>query len=550
MLRTPLTALLLALLSFYAYLPVLDNDFIFWDTQDYVINNPHIRALTWENLSWMLTALYAANWHPLTWLSHAIDYQLYELQPWGHHLSNLLLHSANTVWVFLLGLRLGHLLCVPSAKPNPSTLTQTNVFWAASFAALLFGLHPQHVESVAWVAERKDVLSLFFILPTLLAYLRYGETGQWRWYFLTLLGLLLALLSKPMAVTLPALLLVLDLYPLRRLNGWDIFKLRRRLWQRLLEKLPFFLASAGVIALTLLAQDSAMTSLHQLGLETRLLNAFHSLLFYIQKFLLPVPLLPFYPYPDFTGWQAWTPVLAVFALSALCVYAWHRQQPWWLAGWLFYLISLAPVLGIIQVGLQAAADRYAYLPTVPFYLGLGFGALYLGQRWRRWVPPVAALLLGSSLMLLTQQQTRLWRNGLTLWHYSVAYTPDSAVSHGNLCVAYALLQHWDKAIQHCNFSLMLMPVLDNYYQLATVYRLAHRYDDALRTYQVLLNSHQFDQDATQMGLIYSSQAQVFYDKRDFAQAQALADQALRSDPQQPLAQALLTQLARENALSP
>ena len=455
--------------TFIAYHEALNNGFLkMWDTYGYIVENTHIHALTWENIQWMFTNFYATNWHPLTWLSHAIDYAWFGLEPRGHHLVNIIIHGFNSILVFglvivLMSYRFTSTSSVKSLPINNEMLL------AAGIAAIWFGIHPQHVESVAWVAERKDVLCLFFILLSSIFYVFYhaATTVKTRlfWYLATLLGFILALLAKPMAVTFPVILLLLDVYPLNRTHltasqqhGVVSYKIL------VLEKIPFFALTLGSIALTLAAQS--LSSLENVGMQIRLLNAFNTLIVYIAKFIFPISLSPFYPLPSYTSFYEYytslIPVLAAFFITFICGYLWYKKKYYWLITWLFYLVTLSPVIGIVQVGNQAAADRYVYLPTIPFYilLGIGIARLLYSEKLLKIIKLAiisVVMLITSILVLLTQEQTLVWRNDLTFWDHVVAYEPESALARFNLGTVYFFLEKYETAIKHYHVAVTLEP---------------------------------------------------------------------------------------------
>ncbi|MEN9848027.1 MAG: hypothetical protein RL368_767, partial [Pseudomonadota bacterium] len=275
----------LFLITFGIYAPSLEYEFLSWDTYDYLQHTQMIRALTWENLVAMFSSLSMFNWHPLTWFSYALDYAIYGLNPWGFHLSNVLFHSANSVLFFFLCLRLLNLHLALQKNPSPEFIK--HAWLSAALSALWFGIHPQHIESVVWIAERKDVLFLFFSLLSLIAYLRYSETRSLRAYLGTFLCCLLAVMSKPMAVSLPILFLLLDIYPLQRsfLNAPHTPEPLKNL---LFEKLPFALCSLLSMSLTLIAQQQIIGVFEHVDVQLRVLNAFNSLLLYLSKFLIPL----------------------------------------------------------------------------------------------------------------------------------------------------------------------------------------------------------------------------------------------------------------------
>jgi hypothetical protein len=425
----------------------------------------------------MFTSFYIANWHPLTWLSHALDYAWFGLDPWGHHLVSLIIHGFNTVLLFVL-------VIVLMSSANNKTLL------AAGCAAILFGIHPQHVESVVWIAERKDVLCLFFILLALLSYVFYNATRHLSWYLSALICFVLALLSKPMAVTFPVILILMDVYPLNRthLTGSsqpENFSLL------LIEKAPFFILTFFSVTLTLIAQHhgGAVASIEGLSIEMRLLNAFNSLIFYISKFIFPVALSPYYPFPSS---QNLIPVIACFFITFLCGYLWYKKKYYWLITWLFYLVTLSPVIGIIQVGNQAAADRYVYLPTIPFYilLGIGIAKLLYAEKIGKLLKlgtVISFLLLSVVLVQLTQKQSLVWKNDVIFWNYIAAYTPTSPSVQFYLGNAYLKEGEYEKAVEHYHLALSLEPRNKWWYEnLSIAYIKLNRLEEALNLLNQLI----------------------------------------------------------------
>ncbi len=454
---------------FIAYHDALNNDFLnMWDTYAYIVENTHIHALTWENIQWMFTSFYATNWHPLTWLSHAFDYALFGFNPWGHHLVNVIIHSLNSTLLFGLVIVL---MSYKFTTNNSVKLLPVNnkTLLAAGIAAICFGIHPQHVESVAWVAERKDVLCLFFILLASIFYVFYHATKVVKtrifWYLATLLCFTLALLAKPMAVTFPVILLLLDVYPLNRTHLTASQQQSSISYKTLLlEKIPFFALTMFSVLLTLAAQS--LGSLENAGMQIRFLNAFNSLIVYISKFIFPISLSPFYPLPSYTSFHEYytslIPVIAVLFITFLCGYLWYQKKYYWLITWLFYLITLSPVIGIIQVGNQAAADRYTYLPTIPFYILLSVGIVNLlySNKLLKIIKlgiVIAVISMMGILVQLTQTQTLVWRNDLTFWDHIVAYAPESALARFNLGTVYFFGEDYETAIKHYNRAVTQEP---------------------------------------------------------------------------------------------
>ncbi len=408
-----------ALATVAIYLPVVRNQFVPWDDNRYLYENPHITPLSWGAVRWAFTTFHCSNYHPLTWLSHALDVALWGLNPAPHHLTNAVLHAANGALFLLLAYRLLS-LAAPRWQAREVRL-------AAAAAALLFVLHPLRVESVAWAAERKDVLCGLFCLLTCLAYLAFATRGGGRRYGLTLALFAAALLAKPMAITLPLVLLLVDRFPLRRPAAVG--------WSRLgAEKLPLFALSAASAALTLRAQQAggAVSPLDHLPVAARLANAVRGICFYLEKSLLPLRLSPLYEprlHPPLGPYLIAAAVVVTITLAA--VVRWRRGDPTLGTAWLAYLVLLAPVLGVVQAGRQVAADRYTYLPTLPLALLTGAGVAVAWRRLActtagRTIALVVAAAVVAALATLTVGQIAVWHDGETLWRHAVACDPDHA----------------------------------------------------------------------------------------------------------------------------
>ncbi|MCK5716580.1 MAG: hypothetical protein KAH77_03755 [Thiomargarita sp.] len=466
---------------FLAYSDALNNQFLMtWDTQEYVVFNAHIQAFTWENIWWMLTNVEMINWHPLTWFSHALDYALFGLDPWGHHFVNILIHAFNSILIFVL------VIVFMSFREQA---IDNKILLTAGVAALLFGIHPQHVESVVWIAERKDVLCLFFILLTFISYVFYVEKLRRSWYALTLLCFILALLSKPMAVTIPVILLLMDIYPLNRTPLTASTQVVS--YQKLLiEKIPFFACTVFTIVITLFVQQKAMFPIEGLGILSRILNAFNTIFFYIAKFIFPVSLSPYYPLNtqinDLEHYKILIPIIAAVFTTILCVYLWVKKQSYYLMiAWLFYLITLSPVVGIIQVGGQSAADRYVYLPTIPFYilLGLGFSKLLYAPKISKYIKygsVVGVLFISVLLIQLTQKQGKIWKNDLIFWVYAAEYTPDSGLLQYRVGNVYFMERAYEKALEHYKHAIYLVPTKSKWYPpILRSYLILNQFDKAL-----------------------------------------------------------------------
>jgi tetratricopeptide (TPR) repeat protein len=427
-----LVCFFLAAIVFVAFWPTLGNNFVGYDDGEYVTDNVHVtRGLTGQNIVWAFTTAHSSNWHPLTWLSHALDCALFGLNPTGHHLTSLLLHVANTILLFLW-------------------LSGATGFVARSaFVAAFFGLHPLHVESVAWVAERKDVLSTLFWLLTLIAYAGYVTKPAVSRYVLVAALFTVGLLSKQMLVSVPLLLLVLDWWPLERKQSWK---------QLAIEKLPlmFLAALASAVAIWAQRQSGSAATTDQLPVSLRLSNAVVSYVRYLWKTIWPVNLAVFYPFP-INGIPAWQVAGSLLLLAAAwwLVFTTRKQRPWLAAGWLWYLLTLAPVIGIVQVGMQAMADRYMYVPMIGLLIAATWECAVRFERSR--LLPVAASLALAACVVLSQRQIRVWKDGITLFTHALEVTEDNFVAHDNLGVELDRRGRFDEALFHYRETLRIKP---------------------------------------------------------------------------------------------
>lgn len=457
--------MILALVTLAVYLRATGNDFVDYDDRDYVLENPAVRAgLSWPGARWAFTTTHAANWHPLTWLSLQLDASLYsrgKTTAWGFHLTSVLLHVLNTVFLFAAFRRL------------------TGATWPSALVAALFALHPLHVESVAWVAERKDVLATLFGFGALGAYARYAERPTFVRQLSVALLLFLSLLAKPMFVTLPCLLLVLDWWPLHRNAARSWIALVREKWL-------LFLLSAWSCLMTLYSQEQggAVVAESELSRGLRLANALDSYTRYVAKAIYPIDLIAFYPYPP-VGRLLWEGIAAGIFLVAATAAAFYfrRRWPYLLAGWLWYIGTLVPVIGVVQVGAQAMADRYTYVPLVGLFLALAWGAADL-VRWRRLpIPAVAtlALLVLATSAALTWRQIGFWRDNATLWEHALAVEEANYNAHYGLGVAYQDQGDQQRAIAHLQRAVELEPrFADTHSALGTAYLRAGRPGDGIR----------------------------------------------------------------------
>src|SRR5213594_1463782 len=458
-----LVPVLIALVTVAAFLPALQNQFVSWDDDENFLDNPHYRGLGWSPLRWMWTT-HQSQYIPLTWMTLGLDYLLWGMNPFGYHLTSLLLHAANAVAFFFVVRRI-----LTRALPSPSERGHALAV-SAGFAALLFAIHPLRVESVAWVTERRDVLSGLFYLSAILIYLRTCERGErgrgWYWAAVGLFAC--ALLSKSMVVNLPIVLLILDVYPLRRLGGaigwWS--EPARRVY---VEKIPFVLLAAAASAIAFMAQFSAQTaaSLAQLSVLGRLAVSAYGLSFYLGKLVVPVNLSPLYELPPTVNPGALPFILSyglVLAITAL-VLVLRRRVPGLLATWLAYIVVLLPVLGIFQIGLQIAADRYTYLAGLGWAILAGAGLLscWRTSRGSKTGTPAALLVAGVAICVvvglgvLTWNQVQVWRDSERLWAHALAIDPDSPVAQNNFGYELDRRGKLAEAIDHYRQALRIKP---------------------------------------------------------------------------------------------
>ena len=473
----------LAVAVFVAFGGTLHHAFINFDDPVYVIDNPEVSAgLTAHGIAWAFSHVYASNWHPLTWLSHMLDCQVYGLNAGGHHFTSVLLHAATAILLFRL------------------LQSLTGQMWRSAFAAALFALHPLRVESVAWIAERKDVLSgLFFVLTTWM-YVRYarsapnvdatanaGRRSPTRRYIWMLVFFACGLMAKPMLVTLPLVLLLLDYWPLRRFPAAGGTVPVTRL---LAEKLPL-LALAGLASgVTLLAQTTARKSLEEITLPARVGNALVSYTTYVEQMLWPTRLAVLYPFSASDIGPARLVVAAIVLVGvSVAAVALRRRRPYLLVGWAWYAIMLIPVSGLVWVGAQAHADRYTYLPEIGLGVALTWGVAELGvarNAQRKILGTVAAIVL-VALLVATRRQSAFWRESVTLWTHTLACTSDNSVAHNNLANALVRAGDADAAIPHYEAALQIKPeYAEAHYNLGSALLGKGQVDEAIGHYHTAL----------------------------------------------------------------
>ncbi len=476
-----LFAVALVLITAVFYWPVLDNDFIEYDDNHYVYENPEVyNGLTLESVHWAFTQYHSANWHPLTWLSHMLDCELYGLDSSGHHLTSLLFHLANTILLFFLLFRL------------------TGKHWLSGFTAALFALHPLHVQSVAWVAERKDMLSTFFGLLVFMCYASWARKKSLLLYILSLLFYAASLMSKPMLVTMPFLLLLVDYWPLQRLKPENVRTL-------LAEKIPFFMMAAASCLTTFVIQKAsgAVSDIDKLPLKERTLNALGSYAIYAWKTIVPTKLAIFYPYPspDQLIINGLIGLVFIVLVSAIVFY-FGRRYRFLIFGWLWYMVTLLPVIGIVQVGMQARADRYTYIPLIGLFIAIVWliEMVVSGKKLIQGTIVCAGVLVILLFGILTWRQLGYWKNGKTLFGHALDVTEDNFLAHSRLGVILAeQYEDYRAGIENFRAAIAIRPD-DIYYRinLAKAYFEIGRLVEAFESYNNALQLDPENPDALNM----------------------------------------------------
>lgn len=548
--QAAIACLVLALGTLLLYWPVTSFDFISLDDSAYVVNNFHINGgLSWHELPWCFQAGHAGNWHPLTWISHAADCQFFGVRPGAHHAMNVAIHAANSVLLFLIFRRM------------------TGAFWRSFVVAALFAWHPLHIESVAWIAERKDVLSTLFWMLTLWAYLNYAAKSGIGKYCVVLLLFALGLMAKPMLVTLPFVLLLLDWWPLNRLRPNPECRVRARglqeaaqppsfcrpgpptghpLWQGsatvpvasvsvpptdslrslLVEKIPFFLLSLACAILTMVAQHrgEAIASLSDVPFKARLINAIVSYLRYLEKLVWPVDLSILYPFT--VAWPAWEIVLSAVTLAAItALFVWgarpsrshppaSRQRnpcPYLMVGWLWFLGTLIPVIGLVQVGAQSMADRYAYIPSIGIFVAFCWGAYDLAKNlpYRRAILSFFSIAILTACIFFSSRQIQYWKNSGTLFSHAIEVTQDNFVARVNYADYLADTHQWAAGRQQAEEAVRIAPnEAITHSALGRVLVLEGNPDQAVAELQKALSLHYMPSDAVQLAMALVQQGRT------------------------------------------
>jgi protein O-mannosyl-transferase len=551
--RKILVCLVLSIVILAIFWQVRNHDFVNLDDKMYILENRHVLSgLTIDGVKWAFTSVYASNWHPLTWLSHMLDVDLFGVSAGRFHLVNVFFHLASALLLFLILDRM------------------TGALWRSAFVAALFALHPLHVESVAWIAERKDVLSAFFWMLTLGAYILYVEKPRLGKYMAAFSFFAFGLMAKPMLVTLPFVLLLLDVWPLNRLRAGESVcssgvepvekntkkeKSRKKKkakeldikpipstvqinnrslqWSRLLplvqEKIPFFILSAASSMITIYAQQygGAVVSMERIPLFTRLANAGMSYILYIGKTIWSWNLSVFYPYPAaWPLWQAAGAFLLLAGVTAMAVYC-VKRLPFVTVGWFWYLGTLVPVIGIMQVGMQAMADRYTYISLIGLFIAAAWGVPELLKQWRhrKAALTAAAMLVVAVLATVAWMQVGHWRDSVNLFSHALAVTKDNHLAHNNLGVALNAAGDRDGAAFHYAEAIRINPRYSSYHYNYANHLVAHgktegaitHYTEAIRLEPDYFNTH------NNLGLARAS-------RREFKEADFHFREALRIQP--------------------
>jgi protein O-mannosyl-transferase len=520
-----LIALSLIIATAIVYWPALNHQFINYDDPAYVTQNRYVRmGLTYEAIQWAFTTVHMGNWNPLTWLSHMLDYQMYGLNPKGHHLTNIILHILNTLALFALLNRL------------------TGRLWRSALVAAIFALHPLHVESVAWVSERKDVLSTLFFFGTILAYVFYVQKPTRGHYAAVIVLFVFGLMAKPMLVTLPCVLLLLDYWPLQRLTfgRWRFSNPSTKVQHHSIpgissnarpfaEKVPLFILSAVFCILTIYAQraERALISTQDYPVMVRISNALLAYINYLWKTFWPSNLAVIYPLPEYVPvFHSILALLFLVGISLLFLRS-SRRGPFLLVGWLWFIGTLVPVIGLIQVELQAMADRYTYISSVGVYLLVICGVAEMTGKWRyRTIfASLSSFVVLGLLAFATSTQLTFWENSLTLFTHTLRVTNKNYIAHTNLGDALDKYGRYNEAMYHYGEALRIKPNdAFPYYKLATDLEVVGRTEDALRYYR---KSLQIDPNNSRVhsnfGVALIRQGNVAEAKRHFAEA-------LRLDP--------------------
>ena len=504
------------------YWQVQNHSFIHFDDFAFIVSNHHIQGgLSWEKVIWAFTTTYPDYWHPLPWLSHMLDYQLYGLNPNGYHFNNLLFHIANTLLIFLVFERM------------------TGTRWRSAFVAALFAFHPLNVQPVAWVTSRKDVLSTLFFILTMLAYSYYADHPNVKRYLLVFFSYTVGLMAKPMLVTLPFVLLLLDCWPLGRFRlsqvGVDVTSqtphFKKSIYQKwlvlhlILEKIPLIALSAVFSFFTFFAVKSIDGIKYSFPLYLRFANALDSYIAYMGKMIVPYHLSILYPHPGMlSGWRITGSVLLLILISFLAIKT-FRRHGYFIMGWFWYLGTLIPVIGLVQVGAQKNADRFVYVPLIGLFIVIAWGVPNLTKNWhyRKTALPLSAGVILLILIVCTYIQLGHWKNSITLFNHAINVTADNHIMHNSLGIAYANQKKFDEAIKHFQHALTIQPkYAEAQTNLGIAWAHKGKFEKAMIHYkEALKNKPDFPLAHLNMGLVLAELGRFKEALKEFRSAQRI-----------------------------
>lgn len=513
--RTLVLSLLLIVFCLAVYNQATHFQFVNFDDDRYVTENLHLRnGLSWTTIKWAVTSTDEANWHPLTWMSHALDYQWFRLNPAGHHFISIIFHALSGCILFLLLFR------------------ATRRLGLSFFVAAVFALHPSNVESVVWISERKNVLSTFFFLLTLGAYGWYASKPNWKRYLAVAALFICALASKPMVVTLPFVLLLLDYWPLQRIRAWTepCGNAQSSPAKLILEKIPLFALSAASSLITMRAQRAAgAVSALPFPFGVRLKNALYSYVLYIRETLWPANLVPLYPHPG-NALPIWKAALAAVILLAISVVILKLRRGYLLVGWLWFLGTLVPVIGLVQVGNQAMADRYTYIPFIGLFVAIAWGTAELAEaaKLSTIIRVAVAACLVLTLASVTYRQAGYWRDSLRLWKHALEVTSNNFVAEDEYGGALTQLGRFDEAYPHFVRAAQIQPADPVSHSNIGAYLHQHGHAaEAIPQYEI---AAQLTTDTRVLATTYANLGSAFSDVGNYTNAHAAFDRSLRLNP--------------------
>ena len=534
------TIVLLIALVLALYWQVGGYDFIALDDNLYVVENANLqRGFSLETFTWAMTTFHTTNWHPLTWISYMVDYELFSLNPSGYHIHNLILHILNTLLLFLL-LR-----------------QMTGELWRSATVAALFAVHPMNIESVVWIAERKNLLCTFFMILTLMAYIRYVRCREWKSYFLMLVCFILGLMAKPMLVMLPFVFLLLDYWPLKRFAFTDLDQsmdtldnaVRRKFLPRLIiEKIPLFLLALMSAGVTVQAARSggSLKTISDFPIVGRIENAIISYAMYLYKMVWPADLAIFYPYPATRPF--WKIELTILFLIAVTVFVWmkRKKHPYLITGWLWYGITLLPVIGLVQVGFQSMANRYVYVPMIGILMVIVWGVPDLLKSFsgRRYLPAVAVLVI-VAFAFTTKAFIPMWKNSEAVFQHALNVTKDNHIAETGMGDVFLERGDLRKAESHYREALRIkQDYAAAHSKLGMILIREGKVDDAIVQYQEAIN------DDPAFAKAYNNLGVLLAVKGEMVEAKACFLRALELNPRYVEAKGNLDSLLREKARVP